>query len=318
LKALMFASLVRRPIAAALKDGVTNRYATWLDTLGLDSQYDYDPLWAKCVELKVTPTFHTASQGVGTRASVSNFVYNHIGHFAAAGEAVCKSLFLSGVTRRFPTLNFAFLEGGVGWACTLYSDLIGHWKKRNRQALEQTNPANLDMRVIADYFRRYGPEALTKHSEQLDSIHHLLAGVEAVDDFARCEITCAADIRDLFVPNFYFGCEPDDPVNVWAFHAQANPFNAKLRAFMGSDIGHFDCVDMADVLPEAHELVDQELLSAEDFRDFVFGNPVRLWAGTNPDFFKGTVIEKQAAEYLHSGQAEEKRKGLNDNHADCR
>src|SRR5258706_4208622 len=44
LKALMFSSLVRRPIAAALKTGVTNRYATWLDTLGLDSQYDYDPV----------------------------------------------------------------------------------------------------------------------------------------------------------------------------------------------------------------------------------------------------------------------------------
>lgn len=300
LKALMFSSLVRRPIAAALKNGITNRYATWLDTLGLDSQYDYDPVWAKCVELNVTPTFHTASQGVGTRASVSNFVYNHVGHFAAAGEAVCKSLFLSGVTRRFPTLNFAFLEGGVGWACTLYSDLIGHWKKRNVQALAHTNPANLDLKTIADYFRRYGAESLTKHGDQLDSITQLLAGVEAVDDFARCEITRAADIRDLFVPNFYFGCEPDDPVNAWAFRAKTNPFNAKLRAFMGSDIGHFDCVDMAGVLPEAYELVDEGLMTEEDFRDFVFANPVRLWGRADPDFFTGTVVEKQAAEYLQS------------------
>src|SRR5215510_9214384 len=187
LKALMFASLVRRPIAAALKNGITNRYATWLDTLGLDSQYDYDPVWAKCVELKVTPTFHTASQGVGTRASVSNFVYNHIGHFAAAGEAVCKSLFLNGVTRRFPTLKFAFLEGGVGWACSLYSDLIGHWKKRNFQALEKTNPANLNLTVMADYVQRYGPASLKAHLDQLDSICQLLGGVEAVDEFARCE-----------------------------------------------------------------------------------------------------------------------------------
>lgn len=105
LKALMFASLVRRPIAAALKNGITNRYATWLDTLGLDSQYDYDPVWAKCV-------------------------------------------------------------------------------------------------------------------------------------------------------------------------------------------------DMAAVLPEAHELVDEGLMAEEDFSDFVFGNAVRLWGSADPDFFKGTVIEKQAAEYL--------------------
>lgn len=67
---------------------------------------------------------------------------------------------------------------------------------------------------------------------------------------------------------------------------------------------------MADVLPEAYELVDKGLLSAEDFRDFVFGNPVRLWTGTNPEFFKGTVIEKQAAEYLHAVHAEEQTTGV--------
>jgi predicted TIM-barrel fold metal-dependent hydrolase len=311
LKALMFSSLLRRPVEAAQKDGVPNRSATWLDTLGLDSQYDYDLVWAKCVELKVTPTFHTASQGVGARASLSNFVYNHIGHFAAAGEAVCKSLFLNGVTRRFPTLKFAFLEGGVGWACTLFNDLIGHWKKRNMQALDHTNPANLNLTALANYVQHYGPESLTTHLDQLDSISRLLSGVEAVDDFARCEITRPADIRDLFVPNFYFGCEPDDPINVWAFHAKANPFNVKLRAIMGSDIGHFDCVDMSEVLTEAHELVDEGLLTADDFRDFVFGNPVRLWGGANPDFFKGTVIEKQAAEYLHAAPAQEMTKRLN-------
>lgn len=300
LKALMFTSLLRRPIEALQKDGAPNRHAAWFDTLGLDSQYDYDPVWAKCVELKVTPTFHTASQGVGTRLSVSNFVYNHIGHFAAAGEAVCKSLFLSGVTRRFTTLKFAFLEGGVGWACSLYSDLIGHWKRRNVQALEHTNPANLNFSEIAEYVQRYGPESITSHLDQLDSIGQALTGVKPVDDFAGCDISRAADIRDLFVPNFYFGCEPDDPVNAWAFQAKANPFNAKLRAIMGSDIGHFDCIDMADVLHEARELVEDGLMAEEDFRDFVFGNPVRLWGETNPNFFKGTVVEKQAAEYLQS------------------
>jgi hypothetical protein len=62
---------------------------------------------------------------------------------------------------------------------------------------------------------------------------------------------------------------------------------------------------MADVLPEAHELVDEELLSEDDFRDFVFGNPVRLWGSADPDFFKGTVIEKQAAEYLQAGRSHE-------------
>lgn len=298
LKAMMFTSLMRRSLATAQKEGATNRSAMWPDTLGLDSAYDYDPVWAKCVELKVVPTFHSASQGIGTRVSYSNFVYNHIGHFAAAGEAVCKSLFMNGVTRRFPTLKFAFLEGGVGWACALYSDLLGHWKKRNLHALDHTNPANLNLETLTACFQRYGNASLTTHLDQLDSLRHLLGDVEAVDDFARCAITHPTEIRDLFVPNFYFGCEADDPVNAWAFRAQANPFNVKLHAIMGSDIGHFDVIDTTRVLAEAYELVDDGLLSADDFRDFVFGNAVRLWAGANPEFFKGTTIERHATEYL--------------------
>ena len=78
------------------------------------------------------------------RLSPTNFVYNHIGHFAAAGHAVAKAIFLGGVTRRFPELNFAFLEGGVGWACQLFGDLIEHWERRNAKALERMDPEKLD------------------------------------------------------------------------------------------------------------------------------------------------------------------------------
>jgi predicted TIM-barrel fold metal-dependent hydrolase len=298
LKAMMMTSLMRRQIAAAEKNGEPDRYATWPDALGLESQYDYDPVWAKCVELRVVPTFHSGTQGIGTRVSYSNFVYNHIGHFAAAGEAVCKSLFMAGVTRRFPTLKFAFLEGGVGWACMLYSDLIGHWKKRNLAALDNTNPANLDIAAVAESFRRYAPQPLSAHAHQLESLHHLLGDVEPVDDFARCGITQPEDIRDLFVHNFYFGCEADDPINAWAFRRDANPYGVKLHALMGSDIGHFDVVEMTDVLAEAYELVERRQIGEDDFRDFVFSNPVRFWAGANPNFFKGTVVEKEATRQL--------------------
>jgi hypothetical protein len=298
LRAMMMTSLMRRPIKAAQHDGESGRYANWPDALGLESEYDYDPVWAKCLELRVVPTFHSASQGLGTRVSYSNFVYNHIGHFAAAGEAVCKSLFLGGVTRRFPALKFAFLEGGVGWACMLYSELISHWKKRNLGALDNTNPANLDVAAVTEYFRRYGTSPLSRHIDQLESLRHLLGDIEPVDDFARCGIASAEDIPNMFVNNFYFGCEADDPVNTWAFNAAANPYGVKLHAIMGSDIGHFDVMEMTDVLAEAYELVDRRQLDEDDFRDFVFGNAVRFWGGANPDFFKGTAIEQQAAAYI--------------------
>ena len=58
--------------------------------------------------------------------------------------------------------------------------------------------------------------------------------------------------------------------------------------------------DMREVLPEAHELVDDGVISEADFRDFVFTYPVEFWAGMNPDFFKGTTVEKAVSTELAS------------------
>jgi hypothetical protein len=207
------------------------------------------------------------------------------------------------VTRRFPTLNFAFLEGGVGWACGLYSDLIGHWKKRNPAALEDLNPANVDRDFITRLFREYGGRDVADKVEHLRNPGRSLSPRTAdpaasLDDFAACGIEHPEDIRELFVPRFYFGCESDDPINAWAFNAKGNPFSARLGAVFGSDIGHFDVQNMTEVLPEAYELVEDGLITETDFRDFVFTNPVRLWAANNPNFFKGTAVEKQASTIL--------------------
>jgi hypothetical protein len=57
-----------------------------------------------------------------------------------------------------------------------------------------------------------------------------------------------------------------------------------------SDIAHWDVEDMAGVVAEAWGLVGKEVLQPEDFRDFTFTNPARLFTGTNPDFFEGTAI----------------------------
>jgi predicted TIM-barrel fold metal-dependent hydrolase len=307
LKVAMMPSLLRRPIRAAVgPGGEPNPYAQWLDMLALDSEYDYDPVWAKCQELGVVPTFHTVSKGVGTRISPSNAVYNHIGHFGVAGEAICKALFLGGVTRRFPKLKFAFLEGGVGWACMLYADLIGHWKKRNLKALEDIDPANLNRELLAQLFLRHGGKALADKLERWKPEGEAYSPRTAdpaasLDDFEACAIERAEQIRDLFIPNFYFGCEADDAANAAAFNTKANPYRARLNAVFGSDIGHFDVPDMTKVLTEAWELVDEHLISEADFRDFVFANPVRLWAGNHPDFFRGTVVEQEARAVLAAG-----------------
>jgi hypothetical protein len=58
---------------------------------------------------------------------------------------------------------------------------------------------------------------------------------------------------------------------------------------------------MAEVVPAAYELVEHGLISDDDFRDFMFANAVRFWGEVNPDFFRGTVVEKAAAEALAQG-----------------
>jgi hypothetical protein len=122
-----------------------------------------------------------------------------------------------------------------------------------------------------------------------------------IDDWSRCGIQKSEDIRDLFVPNFYFGCEADDPVNAIAFDSKKLPFGARLNAIFSSDLGHWDVPDMTEVTEEAYELVERGLITHDDFRDFVFANPVRLWTGTNPNFFKGTVVEDAVNQMLRKG-----------------
>jgi len=91
-------------------------------------------------------------------------------------------------------------------------------------------------------------------------------------------------------------------MNAVAF-SKINPFGAKIQAIYSSDIGHFDVPDMVQVLPEAYELVEDELITPSDFRDFTFANAVKLWGTVNPRFFEGTAVAKAAAAVLGTAPA---------------
>ena len=91
-------------------------------------------------------------------------------------------------------------------------------------------------------------------------------------------------------------------MNVTAF-GKANPFGARINAIFSSDIGHFDVPDMLSPVPEAYELVEDEFITSDDFRDFTFTNAVRLWGTQNPRFFEGTVVAKEAAAALNVAPA---------------
>src|SRR5205823_1615054 len=301
----MFGSGMSRAVPSTPQsDPDGKRLGVWYDVLALDSDYDYDPVWKKCEELGIAPTFHSAGSNQGLRNSPTNFVYNHIGHFAAAGHATSKAIFLGGVTRRFPKLRFAFLEGGVGWACQLFGDLIEHWERRGAPAFERMKPEKLDRKLLMSMVEKYGYDDIAEALRARDGwpapdTQDLTGNRTELDDFAACKITRKQDWLDLYANPFYFGCEADDRMNATAF-GKGNPFGAKLNAIFSSDIGHFDVIDFRDPLPQAHELVEKGLITDDDFRDFVFANSVRLWGTQNPRFFEGTRVAKEAAAVLNT------------------
>jgi predicted TIM-barrel fold metal-dependent hydrolase len=289
-KAIVMPNFVQRPVSAvAERHPDVAPWALWTDTFGYDSQYDYDPVWAKCRELDVSPSFHSAAMGWPNRRSISSYVYNHVGMLGESHHSTAKSLVMGGVTRRFADLNFAFLEGGVAWAASLLCDLIGHWEKRNGRRMEYLEPAErINRDEFVQYFQRYGgdwasmvPPARSLRPED----------TELIDEFAACGIERVDDFYELFVPRIYCGCEADDPMTATAFNDKVNPFGAKLNAFFGSDISHWDVPVMADVLGESREMVEHGHLTEDDYRDFMFVNPVRFYTHANPRFFEGTSVE---------------------------
>ena len=121
---------------------------------------------------------------------------------------------------------------------------------------------------------------------------------EELDDWRACGMTRPEDVYERFIPNFFYGCEGDDRLNAVAFDEKMNPFGARLNAMFGSDIGHFDVENMAEIIEEVYELVEDGLFDERDFRDFTFTNPVRLHGGMNPRFFDGTKVHEAAASIL--------------------
>jgi len=296
-KAVVISGYVRRTLGPRPGGGGPRPYR--LDHFGIDSDYDYDPVWAACVELGVAPISHSSHHYHRVSRSPSNYVFNHIGGLATSHESMAKSLFLDGVTRRFPTLSFGFLEGGVAWAVSLFAELVGHWEKRNARAIMDLDPDRLDVDALMDYMHRFGDDDVLGRLDRIRQHFSRPAARPAqLDDFVRAEITTVSDFIDLFASRFYFGCEADDPLVAWAFNERINPLGARLRPIFGSDISHWDVPDMTEPVPEAHDLIDRRIISAEEFREFTFLNPLRLHAGMNPRFFEGTICETAVAEAL--------------------
>lgn len=296
-KAIMLRGNQERVVPGAAQNSDAQNAAWYCDTIALDSPYDYEPFWQRCVDLGVAVTQHSGSPRWQDRASISNFTYNHVGHFAESNHAFARGVFLGGVVRRFPTLNFGFMEGGISWACQMCGDLIEHWEKRRRAGLQQ--PGDTDLAELRRLIDRYGDARLKAHADaimnNLDAfrpevgIDELSRPEHVSDDFEASGVQSKADIRAMFSGNFYFGCEADDHATVMAFDPR---LGVRLRPIFSSDFTHFDVPDFNDVIPEAYEMVEKRHVTEQDFREFTFTNAARLHTRNNPAFFKGTVVEQ--------------------------
>ncbi|KYG04737.1 hypothetical protein BE21_45060 [Sorangium cellulosum] len=143
-------------------------------------------------------------------------------------------------------------------------------------------------RPIKSIAEKYPPDQhpeIAKYARQPPPEHR--------NDFAAAGIEKIEDIRDRWVNNFFFGSESDDRTIAAAFNDKANPLGAKINAIYSSDVGHWDVPDLTEALAESWNLVEEGIISAEDFKAYVFENPYKLYTEANASFFKGTRVEEK-------------------------
>jgi len=259
------------------------------DRFGIDSAYDYDPVWRTFEELGFAVTSHGAvglNYLAGGRGSPTNYSYNHVlGHGYMQSE-YCRSLIYGGVPMRFPNLPFCFLEGGAAWAIEMLGALEEHYEKRGPDGLANYDPTRLDVAELESILARYGFPA-----EPPEMIGEKDRSPWARDEFEESGLRSEDDLARIFGDQFYFGCESDDVTVHRALDGPGNPMGVRLRPVFSSDIGHWDVPNLDAPLPNSHKLLSQGRMSKDDYRAFVFEEVVRLHTRLNPNFFSGTVVE---------------------------
>jgi len=280
-----------------------------VDRFGLDSSYDYDPFWKALLELEMPICAHIGAAMrymPSGRQSPTNFVFNHVGAHAFAMGELSRSLLMGGVLDRVPDLTVGLLEGGVSWACDMIPSVEDHFAKRSIDALlRNLDPSGLDEEAFREQmasadlasYKRFGVEEVLPQrgnfatSAALGAEDWSQKDIDRIDEWKQSGIRSRNDATRAFSRAFFFGCEGDDRTLARAFEDRRRG-RAYLKPIYGSDIGHYDVPDMGEVLHEAFELVEEGLIEAGDFEDFVYKNPVEFWTRHAPNFFSGTAISE--------------------------
>ena len=137
LKAVMLAGVVPRRLPGLEE----HRAARWIDAIGHDSPYDYDPVWAACDRLGRGS--HVPRQRAGVGHPDVDDQLRLQPHRQLRGRRRGHRP-VPVLRRRAPPLPRTCAspskKGGVAWACNLFSDILGHYAKRNRDAIGALRP----------------------------------------------------------------------------------------------------------------------------------------------------------------------------------
>jgi hypothetical protein len=205
----------------------------------------------------------------------------------------------------------------------LYADLLDHWQERNGEAVRQCDPALVDRARFSELFDLYGARDYGDHLiftagdmspeqspwrmlyEWSPDQHDRALGIDGFDsalfdEFAKPRITRAEDVRDLFVTNFWFRSSTRDPFLRTAVAESTDPLGAPLNVMLGSGAGSWQVPDVSAFLVEAHAAMESGRLTAREFHQTAFANAARFYTDTNPQFFRGTVIERDVDELLRT------------------
>jgi hypothetical protein len=206
-------------------------------------------------------------------------------------------VFLGGVVRRHPTLNFGFMEGGVSWACQMCGDLIEHWEKRRGP----------DCRSRGDRYRRAAAADRALRRSRLKA--HADAIMQNLDAFRpECSLEELSRSRAR-LGRFRSGGRQLEGRRARRLLRQLllrlrggrpchrdgvrSPHGRPAAAGLQLDFTHFDVPDFKDVIPEAFEAVERGYMTEQDFREFTFTNAASLHTRNNPGFLQGHVVEQE-------------------------
>jgi len=165
--------------------------------------------------------------------------------------------FFRRVTRRFPELNFAFLE--AAWAGPARSTPTHRplGDSGIRKGSRTRTPRGSIRRESSHWAEKYGkPAVWTRYAAAR-------AWTTNGNGTAASKTSTTTPVQDHAQGRHPASCScrastsaarPTTPSTHGPSNRKANPLSARLNAIFSSDIGHMDVPDMTEVLPEAYEL----------------------------------------------------------------